>query len=216
MNLSDFELLLVAVAIVAIMALGSTNVRTNLALYAVHCFLIAACTAWVGYLRQETSLYAIAVVIAGVKGWFVPWFLRGIIRRVGTEADSGAFVPTALAMHIGIGLLGGCYLLAQRLPTIATSEGGSIGATVSLSLIATGMMLMVTRRIAINQIIGFLVIENGIYLFSLTQTHGMPMGVEMGILLDLLVAVMIAGVLLFRIKKNFEHIDVTKLTELRD
>jgi hydrogenase-4 membrane subunit HyfE len=58
--------------------------------------------------------------------------------------------------------------------------------------------------------------ENGIYLFALTQTHGMPMIVEMGILLDVLVGVMITGLLLFNIKKSFEHIDVTQLTDLRD
>jgi hydrogenase-4 component E len=65
-------------------------------------------------------------------------------------------------------------------------------------------------------VIGFLVIENGIYLFSLTQTGGLPILVEMGVLLDLLVGIMIAGLLLHRIKKSFEHIDVTKLTGLRD
>lgn len=75
---------------------------------------------------------------------------------------------------------------------------------------------MLTRKLAISQIVGFLVMENGIYLFALTQTHGMPMIVEMGILLDVLVGVMITGMLLFNIKKSFEHIDVTQLTDLRD
>ncbi|HEY9785710.1 MAG TPA: hypothetical protein V6D17_09935, partial [Candidatus Obscuribacterales bacterium] len=89
-------------------------------------------------------------------------------------------------------------------------------ATASISLLFTGLILMLTRRIALSQIVGFLVLENGIYLFALTQTRGMPMVVEMGILLDVLVGVMIAGLLVFRIQKSFEHIDVTQLTELRD
>jgi hydrogenase-4 component E len=85
-----------------------------------------------------------------------------------------------------------------------------------MSLVFSGMLLMLTRRLAISQIIGFLVMENGIYLFALTQTRGMPMIVEMGVLLDVLVGVMITGLLLFNIKKSFEHIDVTQLTDLRD
>ena len=67
-----------------------------------------------------------------------------------------------------------------------------------------------------SQIIGFLTMENGIFIFALTQTAGMPMLVEMGILLDVLVGVMITGLLLFGIKKSFEHIDVTQMTELKD
>ncbi|HNN63938.1 MAG TPA: hypothetical protein PKH78_12890, partial [Candidatus Obscuribacter sp.] len=77
-------------------------------------------------------------------------------------------------------------------------------------------LLMLTRRAALSQIVGFLVIENGIYLFAITQTHGMPMLVEMGLLLEVLVGVMISGLLLFNIKKSFEHIDVSQLTELKD
>ena len=77
-------------------------------------------------------------------------------------------------------------------------------------------MIMLTRRIALSQVIGFLVMEDGIYLFGLTQTKGMPMLIEMGILLDVLVGVMIAGLIAFRIKRSFEHIDVTMLSELRD
>ena len=75
---------------------------------------------------------------------------------------------------------------------------------------------MLTRRLAISQILGFLVIENGIFTFALTQTHGMPMFVEMGVMLDVLAGVMIAGLLTFRIQKSFEHIDVAQLTDLRD
>lgn len=216
MNLSPFELLLMSIAVTAIMMLGTTNIRTNLSLYAWHTVFIAAATAWIGALRSEPELNVIALVIAIVKALLVPWYLSSIMRRVGVRTDAGTFLPTAVAMHVGLGLLGASYLLAQHLPSMVHEPSAGMGATVSLSLIATGMMLMLTRKIAVNQVIGFLVIENGIYLFSLTQTHGMPLGIEMGVLLDLLVAVMIAGLLLFRIKKSFEHIDVSKLNELKD
>ncbi|MCC7527133.1 MAG: hypothetical protein IT342_01350 [Candidatus Melainabacteria bacterium] len=216
MSLSSFDLLLSAIAITAIMMLGTTNIGTNLRLYALHSLLIAAATAWLGQTRHEPALFLVAAIFALVKAGFVPWFLNSIIRQVGGHSDSGAFIPTALSMPVGIALLGANNVLAQRLPTVINGDGGNIGETFALSLITTGMLLMLTRNIAVNQVIGFLVIENGIYLFSQTQTQGMPMALEMGILLDLLVAVMIAGILLFRIKKNFEHIDISKLTELKD
>ncbi len=75
---------------------------------------------------------------------------------------------------------------------------------------------MLTRRLAISQVIGFLVLENGIFLYALTQTHGIPLMVEMGIVLDVLVGVMIAGVVIFRLNRSFEHIDVTKLRGLKE
>jgi hydrogenase-4 component E len=76
------------------------------------------------------------------------------------------------------------------------------------------MLTQHVQRLA--RLSGFLVIENGIYLFAVTQTHGMPLMIEMGLLLEVLVAVMVAGLLLFNIKKSFEHIDVSQLTELKD
>jgi hydrogenase-4 component E len=215
-NLSNFELLLIGAAVTAIMMLGTTNIRTNLLLYGIATMMIAVITAWIGYLRGDEGLYAVAAVVAVVKAISVPSFLNWITKKVGVLSETGTLLPTPLAMHAGIALLGGSYLLAVHLPTMVHSETGVYGATMALSLICTGMLLMVTRNIAVNQVTGFLVIENGIFAFSLTQTRGMPMVIEMGVILDVLVGVMIAGLVLFRIKKNFEHIDVSKLTELKD
>jgi hydrogenase-4 component E len=74
---------------------------------------------------------------------------------------------------------------------------------------------MLTRRLAISQIVGFLVLENGIFLYALTQTFGMPLMVEMGVVFDVLVGVMVAGLVIFRLDRSFEHVDVTKLTGLK-
>ena len=86
----------------------------------------------------------------------------------------------------------------------------------AVSLLLIGMLLMLTRRLAISQVIGFLVLENGIFLYALTQTHGIPLMVEMGIVLDVLVGVMIAGVVIFLLNRSFEHIDVTQLRGLKE
>ena len=74
---------------------------------------------------------------------------------------------------------------------------------------------MITRRLALSQLVGLLVLENGILLFGLTQTHGMPLMVEMGAVFEILVGVLIGGLVIFRLNRSFEHIDVTDLTRLR-
>jgi hydrogenase-4 component E len=157
-----------------------------------------------------------AIFFGLFKGIGVPIFLNYLVKKIKVESDQGTFLPAPLSMHLNILLLGVSYLLASQLPGLSAEGDTRIGAMAAMSLLFTGVLLMLTRKLAISQIIGFLVMENGIYLFALTQTHGMPMIVEMGILLDVLVGVMITGLLLFNIKKSFEHIDVTQLTDLRD
>jgi len=132
------------------------------------------------------------------------------------QSDAGAFIPTPIAMITGVCLLGVCHLLSFQISGLPGDGQSRIAAMSSLSVLFTGVLLMLSRKIAISQIIGFLVIENGIFLFAITQTRGMPLMIDMGILLEVLGGVMIAGLLVFRIKKSFEHIDVTQMKELRE
>ena len=107
------------------------------------------------------------------------------------------------------------FFVANHLPT--PGAGGMVLATstASISLLFSGLVMMLTRRLALSQIIGFITVENGVYLFAFTQTEGLPVLIEMAVFIDILGAVMIAGVLIFSIKRSFEHIDVTRLTNLK-
>ena len=233
MSLDLYEILALSAAVIAILMLGTTHLRVNLWFYGVHTVVVAMMT-WLigtfsthhdemfmpqffGPLNISLQAHAVQAIFFGLfKGIAVPLFLMRIIRHIQVESDSGTLLPTALTMHLNVLLLGASYLLAAQLPGLGVEGDSRIGAMAGMSLLFTGILLMLTRRLAISQIIGFLVMENGIYLFALTQTFGMPMIVEMGILLDVLVGVMITGLLLFGIKKSFEHIDVTQLTDLKD
>ncbi len=216
MNLSLSDMLALLIAFVAILMVGSTHLRLNIWLFALQTSLLACVTWLYGAQRAELHLYVIALVLFVLKALGVPKFLAVIIRKVNVQRDSGMFVPTPIAMHLSIAFLVTSYLLARQLPIPTGSGAGWPTATAAISLVCTGLVLMLTRRVALSQIIGFLVMENGIYLFGLSQTNGMPMLIEMGILLDVLAGVMIAGLIIFRIKKNFEHIDVTMLAELKE
>jgi hydrogenase-4 component E len=105
------------------------------------------------------------------------------------------------------------YFLAPAIRGLSSGNAGAAG--MSLALLFIGMLLMITRRLAVSQLVGFLVLENGIFIYGLTQTHGMPLLVEMGVVFDVLVGVMVAGLVIFRLNRSFEHVDVTKLTGLK-
>ncbi len=216
MNFSECEIVVMSAAIVAVLMAGSLRLRANLFLYSIETMLIAVATAFTGASRGEPTLYYVAGAIALIKGICIPVFLNKTIDHVKIQNDVGTKIVAPLAMHGCIALLGISYMLVTGLPVPPGEVRAWPGAMSGISLVFTGLVLMLTRRVAISQIIGFLVVENGIYLFALTQTRGMPMIVEMGVILDVLVGVMIAGLLVFKIQKSFEHIDVSQLVELKD
>jgi hydrogenase-4 component E len=216
MILDTFSILAISSAVLAILMLGSMNLRNNLNFYALHTLAIAIETAWIGQRLHDSHLYWIAFFIILLKVILIPRYLDIVMRNIDVETDANAFLPAPLSMILGIGTLGASYLLSLQFSNMWADVDGRIGAMVAMSIFSTGVLLMLSRKIAISQIVGFLVLENGIYLFALTQTHGMPMIIEMGLLLEVLVAVMLFGLIVFRIKKSFEHIDVSKLTELRE
>lgn len=208
--------LMLAIPIVAIFMLGNIQIRATVIAYALQTTLLALLTAKIGLTLADRYLLFVAAAIFVLKACFIPWFLIKIKNEVDIDIDRGSFLPPPIAMHLSLGLLGLSFWLSETIPSLANHIDTRFGTTAALSLVLSGILLMLTRRLAISQIVGFLVMENGIYLFGLTLTHGMPLFIEMGILLDMLVGVMIGGLLVFRIKKSFEHIDVSRLNELAD
>lgn len=203
-------------ALAAILMVGSSHLKLNIQMLAIEGAILAFVTALCANLRAENHVYWFAAALFVVKALGVPLFLLFILRKVNVERDSSVFVPAPLAMHLSVGCLALSYFFANLLPVPAIAGASLSTATASISLIVTGLLMMLTRRIALSQILGFLIMESGIYLFGIIHTRGMPLLIEMGVLLDVLAGVMIAGLITFRIKKNFEHIDLTKLTELKE
>lgn len=216
MELSSVDLICLLSAVVAALMVGSTHLKVNVSMFALQTVLLSVVTWLYASQRSSTHLYLIAAAFFALKAIGIPVFLNFIIRKVDVQRDGGTLLASPLAMHLSIGFMALAYILARQLPIPPLSGAGWPSATAAISLVCTGLVLMLTRRIALSQIIGFLVMENGIYLFGLTQTRGMPLLVETGIFLDVLAGVMIAGLIAFRIKKNFEHIDVTMLADLKE
>lgn len=213
MSLSPIDLLAAGVAVLGVWICGITRVRSQLWALALQTALLAAVCLALGLLPGAGHYLILAVTIFVIKAVAIPAFLAWSATRLGITRDTGTVLGPTVALFAACGALAAAYFIAPRLAVPALGNSGA--AAVSLALLLIGMLFMITRRLALSQIIGFLVLENGIFLYGLTQTHGMPLLLEMGIAFEVLVAVMIAGLVITRLSRSFEHIDVTQLRGLR-
>lgn len=163
----------------------------------------------------ELGFAALALGSAAIKGYVLPALLLRALRQVEIRREVEPLVGYNLSLLIGAGGLGLAVVLSAR---IATSAGTStpLLVTVALFTMWTGLFLIVARRKAVTQALGYLVFENGIYGFGVAVASEAPLLVEMGVLLDLLVAVFVMGIIIFHIQRDFSHIDVDRLALLRD
>ncbi len=159
------------------------------------------------------------VVITGglilAKGIIIPWLLTGAIvrARISREMEPYlGYVPTLLIGAITTGL---SFVFAARLP-LAPEHQGLLFVPAAIATLLTGFIVLVTRRKAISQVIGYLMLENGIFLFGLLLTEAMPVMVEAGVLLDLIVGIFVMGIIINQISREFSSIDTSRLTTLRD
>src|SRR5262249_16770696 len=201
-------------AITGVWMCGMTRVHSLIWLFALQTSVLGVVTALVGVEHASARYYVLSAGVIAVKAIAIPWYLDYTAMRVGARRDLGATLHPTLAQLAAIGALSAGFFLAGRIAPADAPTPGAGG--MALCLLLVGMLLMLTRRLAVSQVIGFLVLENGIFLYALTQTRGIPLMVEIGILLDVLVGVMIAGVVIFRLSRSFEHIDVTQLRGLKD
>lgn len=206
---SGFELVVGAATLLGLWMVGLTHLRSKLTLYGLQTIALGLLAADIGFVRRETTLIAAGLAICAIKGLGIPGYLGWVIRRIGCRRDEGLAIAPPLLLLVTVGALGALLLIHPF------SEEVSLSAIPAAGLILIGMILMVSRRLAVSQILGFLVLENGIFLYTISQPHSMPLLVELGVLLDVLAGTMLAGLLAFRIRDSFEHIDVTELRQLQ-
>jgi len=162
-------------------------------------------------------LHIVFMVIAAVtvKGWLIPYLFRRASRKVKIDREVApyiGFTASLVLCALGTGL---ALLLASNLP-LAPGSGFGLFVPASLSTLLTGFILLITRRKALTQVAGYLVLENGIYLFGLMLVEEMPMLVETGILLDLFVGIFVMGIVINHITVAFDSMDTRHLAELKD
>jgi hydrogenase-4 component E len=169
-------------------------------------------------LRAEELAWGAALLAAGsaaIKGLVLPGLLLRALRQVEIRREVEPLVGYNLSLLVGAVALGASAVLGARISPQVVAGGELLGST-SLFTMATGLFLMISRRKAITQALGYLVFENGIYAFGVSVAHDEPFLVELGVLLDLLVAVFVMGIIIFHIQRDFAHIDVDRLALLRE
>jgi hydrogenase-4 component E len=213
MHLSSIDILTAAAAVIGVWMCGMTRVKSLLRGLALQTAALALVAAVYGVEIQSPNYLILAAVVFAIKAVGIPVFLAWTADRIHVRSESGLLLNPAICLLAGCAALAAGYFLAREVSAPVAPYPAAAG--MALAGLFIGMLVMLTRRLAISQVIGFLVVENGIFLYALTQTHGMPLIVEMGVLLDVLVGVMVAGLVIFRLNRSFEHIDVTQLRGLR-
>lgn len=155
-----------------------------------------------------------AATMAG-KGWLIPSMLRRAMRAANIERELGPVIGFVPSLLLGAGGTIAAVALAQLLPLLPEHRG-SLLVPGALASVLTGFILLIGRDKAISQVCGYLILENGIYLFGLLLIHSTPLMVESGILLDLTVGVFVIGIIVDRIQRAFDSLDTRKLTVLRE
>lgn len=213
MHLSLIDILAAGAGLTAVWMCGISHVQSSLRMLALQTLLLAAITGIIGAEHHAVQYLVLASVVLVVKAITIPAYLSWAARRVNIRQDTGVLLHPIMSLLCGFAIL---IIGLSLAPQIAVPSLGTPGAAgMALACVFIGMLVMITRRLALSQLAGFLVLENGIFLYGLTQTHGMPLIIEMGVVFDILVGVMVAGVVIFRLNRSFEHIDVTQLRGLR-
>jgi hydrogenase-4 component E len=187
---------------------------TNIRLFALQSLLLAAIAAVVGYSYGAWHVYAVALLTVIGKVFFLPWLLERLVRQIKIEQEVRPFVNMPASMLICGALTVLAYVVAR--PITSLERLGSNTLAVAIALLLTGFFLMINRRKAITQVLALLTMENGVMLAAIAlTTYGMPLVVEIGIFFDVVIAVMVLGILVFRIRETFASMDVSKLNQLK-
>jgi hydrogenase-4 component E len=181
--------------------------------FALHAVVVSLSVAWQAYIQEAPHLYITAAIALGVKAFVIPLALHRIIVRLGIHRTIEPVVGVGLTMLAGIGLV--ALSIMVMLPI--TAQAGTLARedlAFALSVILLGLLMMVSRRNAVSQVIGFMSIENGLILAA-TGAKGMPLVVEISVAFSILVALIVIGIFLFRIRERFETVDIHALHEHR-
>ena len=192
---------------------AAKRTSTCIVLFAVQCAVITVQIVALAYLHHSGEALVVAAMVLLVKVLAIPYALLRIRKRLNVPADVIASTTPAQSVFIAAALILLAFAGGSTLRSRLCLDAEMLAAATAVVL--TGAFLMVSRKKALMQVIGLLVLENGIFLAALTTTFGMPLVIEMGIFFDLLMCVLLMGVFVFRIRDTFEHVDVSKLRRLR-
>ena len=186
----------------------------NIRLFALQSLLLTGIAVIIAWIHNAPHVYVVAVLTLIGKVVFLPWLLARQVRRIRItqEIEPLLSAPTSMLLCGGLTLLG--YIVARPFTALERLGNNTLG--IAMTLVLTGFFLMFNRRKAITQVLALLTVENGVMLAAIAlTTYGMPLVVELGIFFDVMVAVMVLGILVYRIRESFASMDTSKLNQLK-
>ena len=209
------NLLAALLLLIAFAMLSQRRILTLIYLFAWQGFVLALSTTIVAYSTGQHHLYYSAALTLILKVFALPWILHRLIIRLNIKWDVETLINIPTTMLLGIVLVIFAFNLALPISQLAsTVTKNTLGIAMACVLLA--FLMMITRRKAVPQVVGFLAIENGLFFAATSATYGMPMVVEFGVALDVLVGTFIFGIFFFQIRETFDSLDIHHLEKLKE
>jgi hydrogenase-4 component E len=216
MNGLEFDvahLLAGSLVLVSFMMLYQDRLYALLNTYATHALVLALSVAWQAFVQHAPHLYITALIALVFKAIIIPVALHRIIVRLGIHRQIETAIGFGLTMLAGIGLVALSMVVMLRV-TPGADPLAREDLAFALSVVLLGLLVMVTRRNAVSQVVGFMSLENGLVLAA-TGAKGMPLVVEISVAFSVLIAFIVIGIFLFRIRERFDSVDLQALDRFR-
>ena len=202
-----------SLVLASFMLLYQDRLYALLNVYALHAFVLALSVAWQAFVQDAPHLYVTAAIALVFKAIIIPVALHRIIVRLGIHREIETALSVGLTMMGGIGLVALSMVVMLRVTPGADALARE-DLAFALSVVLLGLLIMVTRRNAVSQVVGFMSLENGLVLAA-TGAKGMPLVVEISVAFSVLIAFIVIGIFLFRIRERFDSVDITALDRFR-
>jgi len=209
------NLLAALLLLISFAMLSQRRILTLIHLFAWQGAALAASTLIVAYSTGQTHLYFSAALTIGLKVLLIPWVLHRLIDRLNVRWDVETLINIPTTMLVGIALAIFAFALAAPISQLAnTITRSTLG--IALASVLLSFLMMIVRRKAVPQVIGFLAMENGLFFAATSATYGMPLVVELGVALDVLVGTFIFGIFFFHIREQFDSLDIRHMETLKE
>jgi hydrogenase-4 component E len=212
---ASIDTALVFLALTGVLLLGSSRLTRCIRIVAFQGITLGGVTMAAHAHEMSVRVVTLTVLIVALKGAVFPWLLARVLRGADVRREIEPLVGYIVSMLVGALAVALSFWLSARLP-LPTAPISTLVVPVALFTTLVGLFLIVSRRTALMQVLAYLVLENGIYTFGVGVVQGTPVIVELGVLLDVFVAVFVMGIAIFHINREFDHIDAKQLTMLRD
>jgi hydrogenase-4 component E len=210
------DMILVVLVLTGLALLGSSRLAGGIRTAAAQGFLLALLPLFMhGEGGDGLAAWGLALGSAAIKGFLFPAWLLRAVRETDARREMEPFVGPTMSILAGLAVLGLAFWVSSRLP-LPPAARATLAVPAGLFTVWTGLFLICARRKAVTQVLGFIILENGVFTLGVALVRGTPWLIELGVLLDVFVAVFVMGIIVFHISREFDHMDADRLAQLKD